>query len=186
MIREKKAAEMTAEEAKRSSFGRNSLGRKLRGMKRIMGKKSTPPTSPTGSTGTAASGGGGKSPVGLAPRVGGVGPYSATLGHAHSDSGELMPAVEEGEGPSGVASQHAKGKAFLEMVGADDGGGGRGEGSGVDDSSPDATASLSAGTGGGTSISGYASPSSHESGGKEGGGGGDGVVSATASSFNAA
>lgn len=140
---------MTAEEAKRSSFGRNSLGRKLRGMKRIMGKKSTPPASPAGSTGTAASGGV-RSPVGL-PRVGGVGPYSVSLG---GPSGE------------GAASQAAKGKAFLDEM---DGGGGGGDGSGgsggsgTDDISPDGTtASLSTGTGGGdVSTSGDASPSTY-------------------------
>lgn len=136
---------MTAEEAKRSSFGRNSLGRKLRGMKRIMGKKSTPPTSPTGSTGTAASGGA-KSPSGL-PRVGGVGPYSVTLGGGPGE---------------GAARQAAKGKAYLDEVDGGGGiGGGSGGGSGTEDISPDGTtASLSTGTGGGdVSTSGYASPS---------------------------
>lgn len=191
----KQASDVTAEDAKRSGFarngiGRNSLGRKLRGMKRIMGKKSTPPTSPTGSTGTASS-------AGKSPRGGGVGPYAAALGQGHSGS-EHGGEEEEPEGgahgsengSAGVVEIHAKGKAFLEAM--DESGSGVGVGVGVGgesvtgDASPDPTAST------GTGTSGYTSPSSQKS-----GAGGMGGVSADSagsgerneaatSSFNAA
>ncbi|CAM9372906.1 unnamed protein product [Pylaiella littoralis] len=148
-----------------NNVGRSSLGRKLRGMKRVMGKKATPPTSPSGSVGTTSSAGGG----GKSPRAGGVGSYSAVLGYRRSgselggdegeESGEGFNGIESGSAGVGVVGTLARGKAFLE--GMDE------SGSATGDASPDPTASTDTGT------SGYTSPSSQKS---TGGGGGDGGV----------
>lgn len=163
---------MTAEEAKRRSGGRNSMGRRLRGMKRIMGKKFTPPTSPARIRSimdecSVKS----YSPVsvgGLSRRSGG-GIVGGVGSSSYSPRSEL---TVEGSDEADM-SMMSQGKAFLEGEEGEEDGEGR-EGAGrheeADDGSPIHTASLSTGNG----ASSHASPASYDGKEIDGGGGGGG------------
>lgn len=139
------------------------MGRRLRGMKRIMGKKATPPTSPYAQRNRSGTEDSMRSmsppPSGMGHRVTGSG-LSGSVG-GYSPRSELT--VEGSEADSRIAH----GKAFLEVGEEDEVGPGVGVGGGEVDGedsgdgganeSPNPTASLSTGNG----ASSHASPSSN-------------------------
>ena len=136
-------------------------------MKRIMGKKVTPPTSPVGSSlreegeddGSAVGSIKSASPGGVvmrgSGRASGNGAGGAG-GRAFSPGSDLLTVPGEGEGGGEGGGRMSQRKGFLEAAGevGDGEGGGEEEG----DGSPNPTASLSTGNGAST----HASPSSLE------------------------
>lgn len=124
--------EPTAEELKRRSGGRASLGRKIRSMKRVMGKKATPPVTPTRQRSRADTE---ESLRSRSPSSASAPGYSSVVANPTAGAASSATAV---------------GKSFLE--------GGSEHDNGVDqaDGSPNPTASVSTGTGPNVS------PSSHD------------------------
>lgn len=129
--------EPTAEELKRRSGGRASLGRKIRSMKRVMGKRATPPVTPTRQRSRADTE---ESLRSRSPSSASAPGYSSVVAN---------PAAAAASSAAAVGS---KGKSFLE------GGSDRDDGVDRADGSPNPTASVSTGTG--PSVN--ASPSSHD------------------------
>lgn len=135
----------TEAELKRRSSGRAGIGRRsFRGMRRIMGKKVTPPDSPTPSTAYGEGQPPEQSPS-LAGRV--LIPHSAAFSSPPGESERMSESSTSAPNsrPSSSTRISAVGKAFLEVPQVGEGRGDRGGRCGVGggDDSPNATESLS-------------------------------------------